>query len=65
MNQATRGLDFEDLDAVGNQPVAHGGPRVGLSLLPRPHAPGGNNQNGGFVAVGGRDDARQVGAGRS
>ena len=55
-------LDFDEVDAMCGQPVAHSCPRVGLPLLPGPHALGGNDQKGQPVTVGRLDDPGQIGA---
>jgi hypothetical protein len=47
---------------MGSQPVAHSRPRVGLPLLPSPHALGRNDQKGQLFAVGRLDDPGQIGA---
>jgi len=59
--EGCEGLDFDDFDAMGSEPVAHPRPRVGLPLLPRPHALGRNDQTRQLLAVGGLDDPRQIG----
>jgi hypothetical protein len=57
-----RRLHFDEVDAMGSQPVAHSRPRVGLPLLPSPHALGRNDQKGQLFAVGRLDDPGQIGA---
>src|ERR1700730_10489697 len=55
-------LDLDEVDAMGGQPVAHPCPRVGLPLLPSPHALGWNDPKEQLVAVGRLDDPGQIGA---
>ena len=47
---------------MGGQPVAHPCPRVGLPLLPSPHALSRDDQKGQLVTVGRLDDPGQIGA---
>jgi hypothetical protein len=61
-SEGREALDLDEVDAMGDQPVAHPCPRVGLPLLPSPHALGRNNQKGQPVAVGRLDDPGQIGA---